>query len=319
MKMSRKIKIGTRKSPLAMAQAQSVADALKAAHAEIEVEIIALVTRGDTVTDRPLPEIGGKGLFTQELETALHEGELDLAVHSLKDLPTQMPDGLVLACTPRRENPQDALIVAAGAGDSLAALPEAAVIGTSSLRRAAQILRARPDIRIVDLRGNLATRLAKLAARADNMTAIVLAMAGLNRLGLAAHVTEMLPPEIMLPAAGQGALAVQCRADDTALKAGLQALHCPVTDFCITAERKFLAALGGNCQTPIAALASMQDDRLMLTARLMSEDGTDIAEVRREETARQHHQAEKIGAQAGADMKSKAAHLLPPSETKTNR
>ena len=322
MKMSRKIKIGTRKSPLAMAQAGWVADALAATtngtQGAIEVEIVPLVTRGDKITARPLPEIGGKGLFTQELETALHDGTLDLAVHSLKDLPTQMPDGLMLACTPPRENAQDALIVATAggaAGENLAGLPEAATVGTSSLRRQAQILRARPDIRIIDLRGNLATRLEKLAQGADGLQAIVLAMAGLNRLGLAAKATEILPPEIMLPAAGQGALAVQCRADDTALHAWLKPLHCPITHFCITAERKFLATLGGNCQTPMAALATMQEDRLTLTARLMSEDGTDIAETRHEEKLRQLPQAEAIGAQAGAAIKSKAAHLLPPNPT----
>lgn len=309
--MSRIIKIGTRKSPLAMAQTRHVAQALCAAHdwPEARVEIIPLSTHGDKILDRPLAEIGGKGLFTHELETGLHEKSLDLAVHSLKDLPTKQPEGLMLACVPPREDARDALIIAKGLGRQLQDLPAGASIGSASLRRIAQILRARPDLQPQSLRGNVATRISKLSAQGPHAT--LLAMAGLNRLGMADMVTQILPTEIMLPAAGQGALGLQTRADDAALKALLAPLHCAQTAACVTAERAYLGALEGSCRTPIAALAIIFNDQLILTARLMSEDGEEIGEV---QCAGKTSEAEDIGLKAAHEMKSKALHLIPEGD-----
>jgi len=242
----------TRPSALARWQTRWVIHRLEAAHPGLTCREEVIVTRGDRVLDRPLPEIGGKGLFTQELEAALLSGRVDAAVHSLKDLPTEMPPGLAVGAVPARAEVRDALISARGY--TLDTLPQGAVVGTSSLRRAAQLRAVRPDLRIRPLRGNVDTRVRKALA-GQPYDAIVLAGAGLSRLGLTEHVSQWLPLEVMLPAPGQGALAVQCRAEDEATLGLLAAIEDPATRAAVTAERAFLSALGGGCAVPVAAYA----------------------------------------------------------------
>lgn len=268
----RRVTIGTRGSELALAQTNHMAACLRAAAPEIEVVIQIITTKGDKITDRPLAKIGGKGLFTKELEAALLEGSVDLAVHSLKDLPTELPEGLCLACVPEREDPRDALITRANA--PWEALPPGASVGTSSLRRKVQLLAARPDLRIVDLRGNVPTRIKKLDT--ENLDAIVLACAGLNRLSLAGDVKQPLAPEIMLSAVGQGALGLECRSDDEELRAILARLHDANTFAEVRAERALLSALGGGCQTPLAALGRAQGQTLTLSACIASATGETV-------------------------------------------
>ncbi len=241
----------TRPSALARWQTQWVIQALEAAHPGLTCQEEVIVTHGDRVLDKPLPEIGGKGLFTQELEAALLNGRVDAAVHSLKDLPTEMPPGLTVGAIPQRAEVRDALVSAQGY--TLETLPQAAVVGTSSLRRAAQLLAVRPDLQIRPLRGNVDTRVRK--AMEGQYDAVVLAGAGLTRLGLTEHVSQWLPLEVMLPAPGQGALAVQCRVDDETTLALLAALDDPATRAAVDAERAFLSALGGGCAVPVAAYA----------------------------------------------------------------
>jgi len=270
----RHITIGTRASPLALAQTAHVAAQFAAAHDWPSDRLSSrhIVTQGDKRLEVPLAEIGGKGLFTEELESGLLDGSLDFAVHSLKDLPTQQPAGLCLAAILPRADAADILVPRAGLRvTSLADLPTGASIGTSSLRRRAQLRYARPDLTIAPLRGNVGTRLKKLET--DNLDAIVLAAAGLARLGLAPDGALSLEAEI-LPAAGQGALAVQCRSEDAALRALLAPLHCAETAACVTAERAFLAALDGSCRTPIAAYAGFKAGQLHLQGRLLDDDGT---------------------------------------------
>lgn len=260
---SRPLRIGTRGSPLALAQAREVAARLVAAHPEAAAappEIVAIRTTGDRVTDRPLAEIGGKGLFTKEIEEALLDGRVDIAVHSMKDMPTVLPDGLLIDCLLPREDPRDALILAPdlrlasdGSGGPLAALPPGALVGTSSLRRRALLLHRRPDLRVVEFRGNVDTRLAKL--RDGVAQATFLAIAGLNRLGRQGIGAQPLAAELMLPAVAQGAIGIQRRQDDARMAALLAPLSDPATLLCVTVERAFLATLDGSCRTPIAGLA----------------------------------------------------------------
>ncbi len=249
----------TRPSALARWQTQWVARALENAHPGLTCCEEVITTRGDKVLDKPLPEIGGKGLFTQELEAALLSGRVDAAVHSLKDLPTEMPAGLTVGAVPPRAEVRDALVSAQGY--TLETLPQGAVVGTSSLRRAAQLLAVRPDLQIRPLRGNVDTRVRK--ALAGQYDAVVLAGAGLVRLGLTEHISQWLPLEVMLPAPGQGALAVQCRADDKATLALLAAVDDPATRAAVEAERAFLSALGGGCAVPVAAYANPLPDGTM--------------------------------------------------------
>lgn len=261
----------TRPSALARWQTQWVIRALQAAHPGLTCREEVIITRGDKVLDRPLPEIGGKGLFTQELEAALLEGRVHAAVHSLKDLPTQMAPGLTVGAIPQRAEVRDALIAAREV--TLDTLPLGAVVGTSSLRRAAQLLAYRPDLTIRPLRGNVDTRVRK--ALEGQYDAIVLAGAGVTRLGLTEHVRQWLPLEVMLPAPGQGALAVQCRADDEATLGLLAAIEDPATRAAVTAERAFLSALGGGCAVPVAAYAEpLSDGRLRLTGFVGATDGS---------------------------------------------
>ena len=260
----------TRPSALARWQTQWVIRALQRVHPKLVCSEEIIVTHGDRVLDKPLPEIGGKGLFTQELEEALLSGRVDAAVHSLKDLPTEMPPGLTVGAIPQRAEVRDALVSAQGY--TLETLPQAAVVGTSSLRRAAQLLAVRPDLQIRSLRGNVDTRVRK--ALEGQYDAIVLAGAGLTRLGLTEHVSQWLPLDVMLPAPGQGALAVQCRSDNAdALRLLAVIDHAP-TRAAVDAERAFLEALGGGCAVPVAAYAEvLPQGGLRLTGFVGAADG----------------------------------------------
>jgi hydroxymethylbilane synthase len=276
-----KLVFATRPSALARWQTQWVIQALQKAHTGLVCEEKVITTQGDKILDKPLPEIGGKGLFTQELESELLSGAVHCAVHSLKDLPVENPQGLTVGCIPARAEVRDALISKHNL--TLATLPPNAVVGTSSLRRAAQLLAARPDLRIESLRGNVDTRLRK--ALEGQYDAIILAGAGLTRLGLERHVGEWLSLDVMLPAPGQGALAVQCRADDETTLRLLAALEDEVTRKAITAERAFLKGLGGGCAVPVAAYAGRlgeERSELGLTGLVISEDGTKAIRVRGE-------------------------------------
>lgn len=268
-----KLIFATRPSALARWQTQWVILALQAAYPDLECEEKIITTQGDKILDKPLPEIGGKGLFTQELESELLTGAVHCAVHSLKDLPVENPAGLIVGCIPTRAEVRDAFI--SKNGYTLAELPTDGVVGTSSLRRAAQVLAVRPDVRIESLRGNVDTRLRK--ALEGHYDAIILAGAGLTRLGLENHVSEWLPLDVMLPAPGQGALAVQCRTDDHATLHLLASLEDPTTRKAVTAERAFLSGLGGGCSVPVAAYAEEAVRNLVsgirLTGLVISSDG----------------------------------------------
>ncbi len=262
----------TRPSALARWQTQWVINALKNVHPDLECEEKIITTQGDKILDKPLPEIGGKGLFTQELESELLRGDVHCAVHSLKDLPVENPIGLTIACIPARAEIRDVLI--SKNGYTLARLPQGASVGTSSLRRAAQILSLRPDLHTASLRGNVDTRLRK--ALDGQYDAIILAGAGLTRLRLDQHATEWLSLNVMLPAPGQGALAVQCRADDQTTLNLLAALEDESTRKAVTAERAFLSGLGSGCSVPVAAYAEVKrqmSNAIMLTGLVSSIDG----------------------------------------------
>ncbi len=266
------IRIGTRGSPLALAQAHEVRARLAHAHGlpEEAFEIVVFKTSGDLITDRPLTDVGGKGLFTKEIEIALAAGEVDLAVHSMKDMQAELPDGLTIGAVLEREDPRDAFISLKY--DSLEKLPEGAVVGTSSPRRRAEVKRVRPDLEIVDFRGNVETRLRKLADGIADAT--LLACAGLNRLGLADRITQPIATDVMLPAVAQGAIAIEIKEAD-ARAAGLVApLNDEHTALCITAERAFLRRLEGSCRTPIAGHAALEAGTITFRGMLSSPDGT---------------------------------------------
>lgn len=266
--------IGTRGSALALAQTQQFAATLAAA-AGIQTRLEIISTRGDRIQDRPLAAIGGKGLFTLELEEALRSGRIQLAVHSLKDLPTEDPEGLIIGCVPERASPWDVLI-----GHRLADLPQGAVVGTGSLRRRVQLLAARPDLDIQDIRGNVGTRLRKLHEQPYD--AIVLARAGIQRVGLDLGETphEDLDPAVCLPAPAQGALGIQCRADDAHTQGALAAVAHRETAICIEAERSFLATVEGGCNVPAGAYATLTDEVLWLEAMLADDAGRCVRQVR---------------------------------------
>ncbi|MGH9777599.1 MAG: hydroxymethylbilane synthase [Candidatus Acidiferrales bacterium] len=261
--------LGTRGSPLALWQANHIKTILERAHPALEVRLETIRTTGDKITDVPLGQVGGtKALFTKEIEDALLAGRIDLAVHSLKDLPVALPEGLTLGAIPLREDPRDALI--SRHGQPLAKLPAGARVGTSSLRRQLQLRLLRDDLVIEPLRGNLDTRLRKLdEGRYD---AIVLALAGLKRMGWADRATQVFSPEEMVPAIGQGALAIEIREDDAELRTALGPLGDPDTESCVEAERAFLARLGGGCQVPLAAHAQVKRERLQLAGVVVSLD-----------------------------------------------
>jgi hydroxymethylbilane synthase len=299
----RPLRIGTRGSPMALIQTGLVRDQLVAAHPDLAatgaVEIVTIRTTGDRVQDRRLAEIGGKGLFSKEIEEALTAGTIDLAVHSLKDMETWLPDGLEIACVLAREDPRDALLSTKSA--SLAGLPKAAKVGTASLRRQAQLLRHRPDLSIMPIRGNVNTRIDKLAA--GEFDAIVVALCGLERLGKADLATEILMPDVMLPAVGQGVLAIECRVGDDALRQLLDPLHDPATAACVGAERAMLAALDGSCRTPIAGLAECDGGQLTLEGLLLKPDGS--AEIRAR-CAGDIGDAAALGHALGSELRSRA-------------
>ena len=263
------LRIATRKSPLALWQAEHVAARLRAAHPGVDVVLLPMSTKGDQILDRSLAAIGGKGLFIKELEIALEERRADLAVHSMKDVPADLPAQFTIGAILERADPRDAL-VAPRAG-TLEALPSGARVGTSSLRRRAQLLAARPDLRIEALRGNLHTRVRRLDE--GSLDAIVLACAGLARLGWEQRIAARLPLEVSLPAVGQGAIGVECRADDTTILARLAALEHPPTRVAVDAERAFSRRLGGGCQSPVAAHATLDGGRLGLRGLVASTDG----------------------------------------------
>lgn len=277
MQTTRHLVIGTRASALARWQTDWVADGLRRAWPEVQCKQRVISTHGDRSQSAglPLPEIGGKGLFTEELETALRQGEIDLAVHSLKDLPIDDAPGVSLGAITAREDARDVLI--ARESVTLSQLPRGARVGTSSLRRSAQLLAARPDLDLLPLRGNVDTRIQK-AMRGD-YDAIVLAAAGVRRLGLARHITEYLPFEIMLPAPGQGALAVQCRASDEAVVGFLHPLDHGPTRAAVTAERAFLQALGGGCSAPVAAYALTTNGSIRMDGLVAAPDGQRVIRV----------------------------------------
>lgn len=266
------IRIGTRGSPLALWQARHVRDLLMAAHglSEERVVIEVIRTSGDRIQDRPLSEVGGKGLFTKEIEEALVEGRIHLAVHSAKDMATRLPDGLVIRAVLQREDVRDAFISLKYR--SLAEMPAGARVGTSSLRRQAQVKRARPDLEVVGFRGNVETRLAKLEAGVADAT--FLAAAGLKRLGEAGRITRLVPIEEMLPAVAQAAIAIEIRADDAATRGLVALLDDAPTSVCLAAERAFLARLDGSCRTPIAGLARLEGEELVLEGELLLPDGS---------------------------------------------
>ncbi len=300
--------IGTRASPLAVRQSEMVGAALAAAHGldDGAVQFQKISTKGDRLLDEKLSELGGKGLFTQELEAGLLDGTLACAVHSLKDLPTQDPEGLVLGAILPRADVADVLVPRPGLTlKSLDDLPSGGHVGTASLRRQAQLLRVRPDLKVSLMRGNVGTRLKKLSD--EGIDATLLAAAGLARLGIAPEGAVPLASEEMLPAAGQGALAVQCRAADKSMRAMLAALHCPDTAACVTAERAFLNALDGSCRTPIAALAHINDGTINLHGRLLAENGSDMVETRMTGAA---EDAAALGHEAGAALRHQAPHLV---------
>ena len=268
--MKQKLVIGTRGSKLALWQANHVAACLRERYPNVMIELKNMVTTGDRILDVPLAKIGGKGLFTKELEVAMISEEIDLAVHSLKDMPTELPEGLILAAVTDRVDPGDALI--SPEYKTLDNLPINAKVGTSSLRRKAQLLNARPDLTIVDLRGNLDTRLKKLTT--EKLDAILLAVAGLRRLGWDEHITQVLPQTICLPAVGQGALAIEARANDAETLAMLEFLNHEPTRQATLAERTFLAEVEGGCQVPIGVYAQLETSgQLSLNAVIMSPDG----------------------------------------------
>ncbi len=275
MTETRTIRIGTRGSLLARWQADWVADRLRALHPEIAVELVEIKTRGDLDRDSPLSAIGGMGIFTKEIQRALSRGDVDVAVHSLKDLPTRGPEGLILGAVPPREDVADALI--APIHKTLEALPPGSRVGTGSQRRKAQLLSLRPDISVEQIRGNVETRLNH--AIDGRLDAVVLAEAGLKRLALDHRVTDRLAPPRFLPAVGQGALGIECRADDERVRALLAPLDDPATHRAARAERRVLFLLEGGCTIPLAAWATVEGGTMTLIAAVYSADGKDSATV----------------------------------------
>lgn len=278
MTKNRHIVIGTRGSKLALWQAEWVKTSLVALYPDITVELNVIKTTGDKITDVPLAQVGGKGLFVKEIEEAMLADEADIAVHSMKDVPTEFPEGLYLPVIREREDPRDAFIAPVRNGVPVVAsfreLPQGATVGTSSLRRACQLLNIRPDLNIVQLRGNLDTRLRKLDE--GQFDAIILAAAGVRRLGWHDRITETLAPEISLPAIGQGAVGIECRRNDAVTNALIAPLNHPETSLCVRAERALLKRLEGGCQVPIAGYATVQDDRITLSGLVGSIDGATL-------------------------------------------
>lgn len=294
------IKIATRRSPLALWQANYIKGRLTQLYPQLIVELVPMVTKGDVILDSPLAKIGGKGLFVKELENALLNGEADIAVHSMKDVPMQFPEGLDLSVICKREDPRDAFV--SNAYRTLDALPQGAVVGTSSLRRQCQLKALRPDLNIQSLRGNVGTRLSKL----DNgdYDAIILASAGLIRLGMADRIASFIDTETSLPAAGQGAVGVECRTDDLETQQLLAPLADAETTACVLAERAMNNHLQGGCQVPIAGYAVIRDDQLYLKALVGKTDGSEII---RAEGKSAVENSQKLGEQVAKSLLKQGA------------
>lgn len=267
----RKLVVGSRRSKLALTQSRQFIEKLKEVQPDLDIEIKEIVTKGDQIVDRQLSKVGGKGLFVKEIQQALFDREIDLAIHSLKDVPSELPEGLTLGCVPDREIPFDAFI--SNNHIKLEDLPDGSIVGTSSLRRGAQILAKYPNLEIKWIRGNIDTRLKKLET--EDYDAIILAAAGLRRMGWSDDiVTEYLEPDLLVPAIGQGALGIECRSDDTELLDLLKKVHNQSVAECVTAERTFLKEMNGSCQVPIGGYATVDNDgQLTFTGLIMSPDG----------------------------------------------
>lgn len=301
------LRFGTRGSDLALWQTRHIMALLREAEPSLQLEYEIIKTRGDAILHTPLPLVGGKGVFTAELESALYEKRIDCAVHSLKDLPTDQPDGLIVRAIPKRANPADALI--SRRGYSLATLPKGARVGTSSTRRAAQLRHLRPDLNTIDIRGNVDTRIQKALAEDGDYDAIVLAYAGLERLGRLEVVSEVLDFADMLPAPGQGAIAVQTRDEPTLLET-LHIIHHQDTALAVTAERAFLAGLGGGCSVPVAAYAQIQENKLALRGRVSAPDGIQHIDVTTTATANDVQTALALGINLANEALEKGAKAL---------
>jgi hydroxymethylbilane synthase len=297
------IRIATRQSPLALWQAEHVAERLQQAFPGLKTELVKMITRGDKILDAPLAKVGGKGLFVKELEQGMIDGIADIAVHSMKDVPVEFPEGLHLAVILNREDPTDAFV--SNRYKSLAELPANARIGTSSLRRQCQIKAQFPNAEILSLRGNVNTRLAKLDA--DEYDAIILASAGLKRLGLGERITKGLDSTESLPAIGQGAIGIECRIDDAEIHAYLKVLHDEETSLRVRAERAMNARLNGGCQVPIAGFAEIKGDKLWLRGLVGSPDG---AKIYRAEAEANFEQAEQLGIQVANDLLAQGAEQI---------
>jgi len=302
----RRLVIATRESALAMWQARHVQGRLEALYPRARVDLLGLTTQGDQILDRPLAAIGGKGLFIKELEVAMAEGRADLAVHSLKDVPMEMPPGFTLAAIAAREDPRDAFVSNRFA--SLAGLPAGAIVGTSSLRREAQLRERHPGLEVRPLRGNVNTRLRKLDE--GQFDAIILAAAGLKRLGFGERIRDLIDPEDSLPAPGQGALALECRADRPEVAAALAPLVDLATTLAVTAERSFSRALSGSCHTPLAAYATWQEGTLWLRGFIASQDGREVLRGERESQAVDAADADALGSALAEEFVARGAARL---------
>lgn len=283
-----RLRVGTRGSRLALAQSEWVKREIETKHPDVQVELVKIKTMGDQILGTSLSQIGGKGLFVKEIEDALLKKEVDLAVHSIKDVPAELPEGLQISLFPEREDPRDALLSIDD--KTLTELPEGSSVGTSSLRRSAQLLHVRPDFKVVPLRGNVDTRLRKLES--GDLQAIILATAGLRRLGLSDRISQILPPEVMLPAIGQGALGLEIRGEDEAVQKLLGFMNHEPTEVTVRAERAFLKELEGGCQVPIAAYGRLDGDRVTLQGLVAELDGS---KVLRDEVSGQKERPEEIG------------------------
>lgn len=297
------LKIATRQSPLALWQAEHIRDRLEALHEGLKVELVTFVTQGDKILDTPLAKIGGKGLFVKELEAALLDGRADIAVHSMKDVPMQLPEGLKLAIICEREDPYDAFV--SNQYENFADLPQGAKLGTSSLRRKCQILKQRPDLDVIDLRGNVGTRLSKLDA--GQYDAIILASAGLKRLELQQRIRHVLDRDVSLPAVGQGALGIECRSHDTEILDLIMPLMHTDTNVCVRAERAFNAYLEGGCQVPIAGFATLENGQIHLEGRVGSVDGETLLVSK---VIGETQQAEQLGVQLAKQLLDQGAGEL---------
>jgi hydroxymethylbilane synthase len=299
------LKIGTRGSPLALAQARETRARLMAAHgmAEADIEIVVITTTGDRIRDRPLSEIGGKGLFTKEIEEALFDGSIHLAVHSMKDMPARLPDGLAMAAILPREDARDAFL--SPVAKSIDELAKGATVGSSSVRRAAQLKRLRPDLNVIQFRGNVETRLRKLDEGVAAAT--FLACAGLNRLGLSDRITSAIPAEIMLPAVAQGAVGIEIREGDTKTRDVVAAINHETSAIAVDCERAFLAALDGSCRTPLAGHATLKDGRISFHGEALTHDGAHCFATTRDGGV---SDAARMGHEAGEEVKARGGALI---------